>query len=385
MPGALANVRVLDFTHILNGPFCTLLLGHLGAEILKIEPPRGDNFRYTWMPPDSPVEGYEFAGTNANKKSIGLNLKTERGLELARQLVAKSDVMVENFGQGTMEAFGLDYDAARAINPRIIYACTRGFGDSGPNSPYGSTANVNNGVTGWMEFSWECSGSPGTKTLGVGDEAAGVNLALAIVAALYARERTGEGQKLEVSMQEALLGMMVSSMHEHFTGNRVGTLPKQVGDGYYNLRVPALDDEKWRFLANLVGLDAADPRFATADARRQHDRDLQALVIDWARDKPRQFLWDNLKDLGYTGGPVLRFAEVLEDPHLKARDMFRHVDHPSCGPVTLLNPWIRMSGTPTAIRSEAPVLGEHTDEVLTTLLGLSRDEVANLHESRVIH
>src|SRR5437867_4852895 len=186
MPGALADIRVLDFTHALNGPFCTLLLGHLGAEVIKIEPPQGDGVRRIWMPPNSPVEGYEFGATNANKKSLAIDLKTEAGKDVVRRLIAVADVMVENFGKGTMESFGLDYDAARAINPRIIYACTRGFGDSGPHSPYGSTANTNNGVTGWTDFAWQYAGAPGTKSLGIGDEAAGVNMPLAIASALDA-------------------------------------------------------------------------------------------------------------------------------------------------------------------------------------------------------
>jgi crotonobetainyl-CoA:carnitine CoA-transferase CaiB-like acyl-CoA transferase len=384
MPGALAGVRVLDFTHILNGPFSTLLLGHLGADVIKVEPPRGDSFRWTWMAPDAPIEGYEFMAINANKKSIVIDLKKDEGRELVRKLIAVSDVMVENYARGTMESFGLDYDAARAINPRIIYACTRGFGDSGPNSAYGSTANTNNGVTGWTTFSWGYSGSPGTKSIGIGDEASGVNVALGVVAALYAREHTGEGQKIEVAMQEALLGFMVSSMHEHFTGNFIGNPPKRVGDGYYNLLIRDLADENWRKLAALIGVDVADARFASREARRKNDKELQRLVVEWASDKPRQFLWDNLKDLGYTGGPVLTFEEVLADPHLKARGAFRHIDHPTNGPATLVNPWIRMSGTPASIRSESPVLGQHTDEVLTTVLGLSGDEVATLRAGAVV-
>src|SRR5204863_5096066 len=130
MPGALSGVRVLDFTHQLNGPFCTMLLGHMGAEIIKVEPPGGDRFRRSWMPPGSKADNYEFLMANTNKKSVVLNLKTEAGRELARRLVGISDVLVENYGKGTMDDFGLDYDAVKSINPRLIYACSRGYGDS---------------------------------------------------------------------------------------------------------------------------------------------------------------------------------------------------------------------------------------------------------------
>ena len=131
MPGALEDIRVIDFTHALNGPFCTMMLGHMGAEIIKIEPPAGDGFRRSWMPPNSKIDGYEFLWINANKKSVVLNLKDARGADLARQLIAKADVVVENYHTGTMEKFGLGYDDLKKINPRIIYSCSRGFGESG--------------------------------------------------------------------------------------------------------------------------------------------------------------------------------------------------------------------------------------------------------------
>ncbi|HEX9274640.1 MAG TPA: CoA transferase, partial [Candidatus Binatia bacterium] len=200
MPGALQDLRVIDFTHALNGPFCTMLLGHLGAEIIKIEPPSGDGFRRSWMPRDASKDAYEFLWINVNKKSVVLNLKTDRGIDLARQLIARADVLVENYQKGTMERFGLDYDSAKSLNPRLIYACSRGYGEWGPYADYGNTAASNNSITGWTHTSWGYSGAPGTKALGVGDEAAGVSMALGILAALHARERSGEGQKVVVSM-----------------------------------------------------------------------------------------------------------------------------------------------------------------------------------------
>ena len=149
MAGALEDIRVIDFTHALNGPFCTMMLGHMGAEIIKIEPPVGDGFRRSWMPPNSKVDGYEFLWINANKKSVVLNLKDARGADLARQLIAKADVVVENYHTGTMEKFGLGYEDLNKINPRIIYSCSRGFGESGPYKDYGSTAHTNNSMSGW--------------------------------------------------------------------------------------------------------------------------------------------------------------------------------------------------------------------------------------------
>jgi crotonobetainyl-CoA:carnitine CoA-transferase CaiB-like acyl-CoA transferase len=380
MHGALHDVRVIDFTHALNGPFCTMLLGHLGAEVIKIEPPAGDGYRRTWMPRDAKTDAYEFLWINVNKKSVVLNLKTNDGVDLARQLIGRADVMVENFQKGTMEKFGLDYDSLKAIYPRLIYACSRGYGESGPYANYGNTAATNNSITGWTHSAWRESGAPGTRVIGIGDEAAGISTALGILAALHVRQQTGEGQKIEVSMQEAVLGFMVSSMHQYFTGNSVGTRPIPVADGHFTLRIPEISDEVWPALAR--ALDQADlihdQRFATSAARRENRADLQELVQGWAQRHTRQEIWQALRDLGYFGAPVLSIGEVLEDPHIKARQAFIVREHPTAGPTTLLSPWIRMSMTPSSIRQDAPAIGQHTGEVLRGLLGLTTTELDDL-------
>jgi crotonobetainyl-CoA:carnitine CoA-transferase CaiB-like acyl-CoA transferase len=386
MPGALDDIRVIDFTHALNGPFCTMLLGHLGAEIIKIEPAAGDGFRRSWMPPDSKVDGYEFLWINANKKSVVLNLKAERGATLARELIARADVVVENYHTGTMEKFGLGYQALREINPRLIYACSRGFGETGPYRDYGSTAHTNNSMTGWTHTGWKYSGAPGTKAIGIGDEAAGVSMVCGILAALHARERTGEGQRIVVSMQEALLGFMISEFHEHFIGIEIGNKPVAAADGYFTLRIPDLSDDGWVKLAKLMGREdlLQDARFSSLPLRKQHRSVLYELVKTWVRGKTRQELWDGLRAIDYFGAPVLSIGEVLEDPHIKERNAFIERNHPSAGPTKLLAPWIHMSRTPASIRNDAPALGQHTDEVLGGLLGLSAAEMNDLRAQRII-
>ncbi|HEU4342525.1 MAG TPA: CoA transferase [Candidatus Binatia bacterium] len=386
MPGALHDLRVIDFTHALNGPFCTMLLGHLGAEIIKIEPPAGDRFRRSWMPPRDTQDAYEFLWINVNKKSVVLNLKTERGIDLARQLIARADVLVENYQQGTMERFGLDYDSLKSLNPRLIYACSRGYGEWGPYAACGNTAQSNNSMTGWTHTAWKYSGAQGTKALGIGDEAAGVSMALGILAALHARERTGAGQKIVVSMQEAVLGFMISSMHEYFTGNDVGNSPIQVADGYFTLRMPEMSEAVWAQLARLIGQSDLlnDPRFTSVAERRQHRAELEKIVKEWARHKTRQEIWDALRDLDYFGAPVLSTSEVLEDPHIKARQAFIERKHPTAGRITLLAPWIHLSKTPASIHDDAPAIGQHTDEVLGKLLSLTAAELGELRAQAVI-
>jgi len=386
MPGALDDIRVIDFTHALNGPFCTMMLGHMGAEIIKVEPPAGDGFRRSWMPPDSKIDGYEFLWINANKKSVVLNLKTARGVELARELIARADIVVENYHTGTMEKFGLGYDDLKKINPRLIYACSRGFGESGPYKDYGSTAHTNNSMTGWTHTGWNYNGAPGTKAIGIGDEAAGVSMVCGILAALHARERTGEGQRIVVSMQEALLGFMISEFHEHFIGIEIGNKPVPAADGYFTLRIPDLSDSGWVELAKLMERNdlIEDPRFASAPARRQNRAQLQELIREWARGKTRQELWDGLRAIDYFGAPVLSMGEVIEDPHIKERNAFIDRNHATAGPIKLLAPWIHMSKTPASIRADSPAIGQHTDEVLTGLLNLSASEIAELRGHGVV-
>jgi crotonobetainyl-CoA:carnitine CoA-transferase CaiB-like acyl-CoA transferase len=386
MPGALEDIRVIDFTHALNGPFCTMLLGHLGAEIIKIEPPAGDGFRRSWMPPGAKIDAYEFLWINVNKKSVVLNLKTHRGVELARELIARGDVLVENYHVGQMEKFGLGYDSLKAINPRLIYACSRGFGETGPYAHYGSTAQTNNSMTGWTHTGWQYSGAPGTKALGIGDEAAGVSMVCGILAALHAREHSGEGQRIVVSMQEALMGFMISEFHEHFVGVEVGNTPIPAADGYFTLRIPELSDSGWAKLAKLLDREdlIRDPRFADATARKENRAALHDLIKSWARGKTRQELWDGLRPIDYFGAPVLSMGEAMEDPHIKERQAFIERNHPTAGPTKLLAPWIHMSKTPPGIRADAPALGQHTDEVLGTVLGLSQVQLRELREQGVV-
>ncbi len=386
MPGALEDIRVIDFTHALNGPFCTMMLGHMGAEIIKIEPPAGDGFRRSWMPPNSKIDGYEFLWINANKKSVVLNLKDARGAGLARRLIAKADIVVENYHTGTMEKFGLGYEDLKKINPRIIYSCSRGFGESGPYKDYGSTAHTNNSMTGWTHTGWNYSGASGTKAIGIGDEAAGVSMVCGILAALYARERTGEGQRIVVSMQEALLGFMISEFHEHFIGIEIGNKPVPVADGYFTLRIPDLSDRGWVKLAKFMERDdlLEDARFATAPARKEHRAELYELIRSWIRGKKRRELWDGLREIDYFGAPVLSMGEVIEDPHIKERKAFIDRNHPTAGPTKLLAPWIHMSKTPASIRDDSPALGQHTDEVLGRVLGLGTTELSALRAESVI-
>lgn len=386
MAGPLTGIRVLDLTHVLNGPFSTMLLGHLGAEIIKVEFGIGDRFRRSWMPPDADHDGYEFVVVNCNKKGIALNLKSEKGRELLRRLATTSDVVVENFSIGVLERMGFGYEALKQLNPRIIYACARAYGESGPAAHVRGNATTNMAMTGWTYAAYEVSGTPVSGDMGIGDEAAGVSLALGITAALYEREKSGRGQKIEVSMQEALLGFMIQTLHGHFEGQKVGISPKKCADGHYSFFVTGIPDDQMAALAGAIGQPglAADPRFGSLAARAANHRQLEDILTEFVRDKTRAKLWEIFSAAAISSAPVLSIGEVMETEHLKARKAFVEVDHPVSGRVKVLAPWIRFSETACEITSASPTIGQHNREVYGDVLGLSDAEITDLEQQGVI-
>jgi crotonobetainyl-CoA:carnitine CoA-transferase CaiB-like acyl-CoA transferase len=371
---------------VLNGPFCTMLLGFMGAEIIKVEPRSGDRYRHAWMPVDARRDGYGFLSVNSNKRSITLNLKADKGRELLDALIRQSDVLVENFSPGVMERLGFTEDVLFGANPRLIYARSSGYGQSGPYRDARANASTNLAITGWHHAAEEMAATSGVKILGIGDQASGVSMALGICAALYERERSGRGQTIEVSMQEALLGFMTEVFHTHFEQQRVAQPPKECADGHYAFHLPDITDGLWARLCAAMGEPdlATGEMFGTAGARRANYEALEETVTRWVRSRTRSELWNILMPLGLSGAPVLTFAEAIADPHLAARDAFVDVDHPQAGPTRLLAPWIRLSRTPASIDQPAPLVGQHNRDVFCDLLGLSEDTFQDLVQEGVI-
>lgn len=384
--GPLEGVRVVDLSHVLNGPFSTMLLAHLGAEVIKIEPRSGDRFRHSWMPVDADHDGYEFLVVNANKKCVTLDLKHERGKALLTGLIQKSDVVVENFSLGVMDRLGFGYDALKAINPRIIYASSTGYGDTGPYKHMRANATIVMAMAGWSDAAWKNAGVEGGKVQGIGDEAAGVSLALGVCAALFSRERTGRGQKIQVSMQEAQLGFMVANFHTLFENQPVASTPKRCADGYVTFHLPHIPDKLWARFAQGMGHPELidDPRFATQAARRANFHALEDVVAEWVRTTTRADLWKVFRDVQISGGPIRPLADVLEDEHLREREAFVKVDHAQAGELTMLAPWIRFSETPAELHHAGAAVGEHNREVYGGLLGLSDAELAALEREGVV-
>ena len=344
--GPLSAVRVLDMTHVLNGPFCTMLLAHMGAEVIKVETGKGDRFRHAWAPPGVTRDAYDFIAVNNGKKAITLNLKADKGKQLFRRFAECSDVVVENFTVGVMDRLKLGYADLKEINPRIIYACSRGYGETGPYSHVRANASTITAITGWQDETMRMANKPGAKLpVELGDEAAGVSLCTAIVAALYSREKTGKGQKIEVSMQEAFMGFMISMFHRHHEGIEIGADPKPCVDGFYSFHLPDITDELWAQLVQSLGRPELreDRRFRTAADRRKNHPEVEREVSALVSSKTRQELWDALRPLGISSGPLLSVAEALEDPHLKERGAFMEVDYPGAGKFKFSAPWMRFS------------------------------------------
>jgi crotonobetainyl-CoA:carnitine CoA-transferase CaiB-like acyl-CoA transferase len=313
-------------------------------------------------------------------------LKKPEGKKLFFELLKKSDVVVENFSAGTMERLGLGYERLRDVNPRIVYACSRGFGDSGPYKNVRANAATISAITGHAHEGMRLSKTPGAKTPGLGDETAGASMCAGILAALYNREKTGKGQKIEVSMHEAALGFMVSALHMHFEKQEVGPTPKPCNDGYYYFQVPDMSDDDWAKLTAGLG-DASlakDPRFLTLPDRQRNYTAVEIAISDLVRRKNRQEVWEVMSSLGLASAPVLSIGESIADRHLSARGAFVEIDHPEAGKTKVLAPWVRFSDTPGAITSPAPLMGQHTREILRQLLGLTVEEINKLERNAIV-
>jgi formyl-CoA transferase len=397
MTRALDDVRVLDLTHIYNGPYATLMLALQGAEVIKVEPPRtGENVRRIFKVRGS-EESYPFIMLNSNKKGITLNLKAPRGQELFKELAKQSDVVVENFAVGVMDRLGLGYDVLKQLNPGLIYASSTGFGRSGPYSEYPAYDPIIQAMIGIMS----ATGFPDNPPVKAGppilDILGGIHLCAGILAALHLRDRTGEGTLVETSLYDAAIGPLISQFSSHFTNGVTGrwgnTAPGRVlapyncyaaKDGYVLLLVA--DDVKWRALCRVIGREDLidDPRFVTNAARAKHFDEIDAIVAEWVAQRSRREVMDQMASADITCGVVQDTPEVLRDPHLRARGTLQDIAHPTVGTVTVIGSPLRLNGEPPTVDSPSPTLGQHNELIYGKLLGLSAREIATLHEQGVI-
>lgn len=392
---SLEGLEVIDLGQIYNGAYCSLILSYLGANVTKVEPPFGEPLRSRVDKGEPP----EFVMMNSNKDGITLNLKSDRGKELFKDLIRDADILVENYAVGTMDKFGLGYDTLSEINPELIYAHGSGFGDSGPKSDRLAMDLIVQAVGGVMDVTGFPDGPPVKTGIAPGDFLGGIHLAAGVLAALYQREQTGEGQFVEVGMYDAIYPSLLSQLGAYYkdddipprTGNRHSGLAKcpynayETIDGYTTILCAS--DVHWEKLLETIDREdlKEDERLETNFKRLRHMDEVDAIIEEWTQERTRDQIKEALLEAGVPCGPVQTVEEVIHDPHLEAREMVNEIDHPEFGGS------IRVPGTPIRLSESAmpeitpsPGKGADNYEVYSKKLGLSEEEIAELDRNDVI-
>ena len=392
----LAGTVVLDLGQIYQGPYCSLLLAKAGADVIKIEAPGGEPLRR--RAPRGKTGTFAMALLNANKRSITLNLKTERGRELLCELAQRADILVENFAPGTMDGLGVGYAVLAAINPRLIYATGTGFGISGPDRDNLAMDFTVQAASGMMSITGSPDGPPMKAGPTVVDFMGGINLYAAVITALYQRTRTGAGQLVEVAMQEAVYPTMATSMEYHVrTGNvppRAGNRQASLASAPYNafrtrdgwVAVHVVTDAHWQNLLRAMGREelADDPRFATHAARAEHMAEAEALVTDWTRGLGKAEVFAIAGRYRIPCAPVRSVDEAMRDPHMHARGFLERVQHPDFGEVTLPGSPLRLHGAARVAAMPSAALGQHNAQVYCDWLGLPAEQLDALKQGGII-
>ncbi|MEW6232188.1 MAG: CaiB/BaiF CoA-transferase family protein [Chloroflexota bacterium] len=391
----LEGVRVVDLSRVLAGPYCTMMLGDLGAEVIKVESPEGDEARQ-WGPPFTGGESAYYLCVNRNKKGITINLKTEAGQGLLRELVQRSDVLVENFRVGTMERWGLGYEALRELNPALIYCAITGFGPTGPYKDQAGYDFIVQAMGGIMSITGEPEGPPMKVGVAIVDITAGLFATVGILGALHERHRSGLGQRIDVSLLEAQVAWLANVGSNYLVS---GQRPRRYGNAHASIvpyetfkardsyiAIGVGNDRQWQRFCQLLGREelAHDPRFAT-NPRRVENRDvlipmLQEVIAtrdgeEWLR---------LLREADIPCSPINTIDRVFQDPQVLHREMVVEVPHPTAGKVRLAGIPFKLSCTPARVSRHPPLLGEHTAEVLADILGYGADRIASLREQGVL-
>ena len=394
----LTGIRILDFSRVLAGPFATMLLADLGAEVLKIESLQGDDTRQ-WGPPwygagDDRQSAY-FLSVNRNKRSLALNLKTAEGQAIARRLAAESQLLIENFRPGGMDGFGLGYDALSAAHPSLVYASLTGYGQSGPYAEQPGYDFVIQGQSGMMSITGPADGEPHKLGVAISDVIAGLFAAVSMLGALRHAEASGQGQRLDIALFDTSIAALVNVVSNALVSRQptarygnahpsiVPYQPFTASDRSFTVAVG--NDRQFAALCRIAGHPewAADPRFASNPARVEHRDALIALLDPVFRQRAADAWVSELLAAGVPSGPINDVAAVLDDPQVAARGLIHEVDLLG-DTLRLIGPAVGFSATPPAIYAPPPLLGEHSDAILRERLGLSDGEIARLRAGGVI-
>lgn len=392
--GALTGIKILDLSRVLAGPFSTMMLADMGAEVIKIEvPEKGDDSR-SFGPFVNGESGY-YMNINRNKKGITLNLKG-KGKELFLEMVKKADMVVENYRPGVMEKLGIGYEVLKEINPGIIYGAVSGFGHYGPYTlrpGYDVIGQASSGlmsVTGWPD------GGPTRIGTAMADSLAGYSLAIGLLAALQYRNRTGIGQKVDIGMMDACIASLQIIYPIYTMGDRI---PERIGNRYESnyptdtfgtkdgmVVIGAANDKLWQQLCRVMGKEslATDERYDKNPKRVERYLEIRPIIEAWTKEQTTGEIMEQLVAAGVPASPINNLAQVVADPHAKAREMFVNVEHPVAGNTLLNGSQFKMTETNPVIDRHAPMLGEHNQEVYKELLGLTEQELEELRSQGVI-
>ena len=395
MCGPLAGVKVLSFGRVLAGPYAAMLLADLGAEVLKIEDPgKGDMARNNG--PFIQDLGSYFLSVNRGKKSLSLNMRHEKARDIVRDLLPEMDVLVENFRPGIMGKMGLDYESVREVNPHLVYISISGFGQTGPYAKKPAFDMVAQAMGGTVSITGEPGRPPVRVGFSIGDMGAALFAVSAGLAALYEREKSGQGQHIDVAMVDCQVALCENACARYFA---TGQVPRPIGTRHPivtpfqvfstqtdDMVVITFRDEEWKNLCQVIGKEewAEDERFKTAAERTANHGTLEPLLMDVFRTRPRDEWLQLFEKAGIVSSPVNNIAQALDDPQVRQREMVREVEHERLGTLQVVGTPMKLSRTPCRVDRAAPDLGEHTAEILTERLKLTREEIDRLQQEGVI-
>ncbi len=392
----LSGLRVLDLSRVLAGPFCTMMLGDLGAEVIKIEKPgTGDDTR-EWGPPFAGGESAYYLSVNRNKKSVTVNFKSEAGRRIIQQLASQVDVLVENWRIVTMHEWGLGYEVLRASNPGLIYCAITGYGQNGPACDRPGYDFIIQAEGGLMSITGPVDGEPAKVGVAIVDQTAGMFATISILAALHERSVSGMGQFIDISLLDSQLAWLANVASSYFV---TGLRPGRFGNAHPNIvpyeLFPTADswialgvgnDRQWELLCNLAGWEdlGENDRFATNPGRVQNRGELIPLLQDRFRTRPSREWLNLIQAAGIPCGSVNNIDEIFHDPQVLARQMLQELPHPTAGPIKMVGSPLKLSRTPVKIENAPPLLGQHTEEVLRLYMGYTSQDIQQMREEGAI-
>ena len=396
LKGALQNIKIIDLTRVLAGPYCSMFFADMGADVIKIEVPgKGDDTR-TYVPSFHGESAY-FINLNRNKKSLTLNLKSPKGKQILKDLVKEADIILENYRPGTMEKLDLGYETLKQINPKIVYGCISGFGHYGPYKERAGYDIIAQAMGGLMSTTGWPGGPPTRSGTAIGDVLAGLSLAIGVEAAYINAQKTGVGQKVDVALVDSVVSSLEIINQIYLAEGRI---PTRIGNRYEaaypydsfkvkdgDIVIGAGNDKLYRLLVELMGKPelAQDDRFISNPLRVKNNAQLKPIIEDWLKDYNIDEAVEKILSVGVPAAPINTIDRVVADQHIaNAREMFVELPHPTAGKMKICGNQIKLSETPVSFNSAAPLLGQHTKEILENVLGYSTEEVDKLREEKVI-